>query len=108
MGLFVEIVRSGSLAKAGKKLSIPANTLSRRLVGLERKLGIVLIIRSTKTLKCTVDGQRLFDSCSSHIDVINDKINSLQASCGNVAGKVKIQVPSGFFNCCAREFLGGY
>lgn len=50
ISLFVQIVRSGSLSKASKELSVPANTLSRRLINLEKQLGTSLILRSTASL----------------------------------------------------------
>ena len=105
VALFVEIVRSGSLSKASKKLSVPANTLSRRLINLEKRLGTSLILRSTQALRCTADGERLFESCSAHIDILNLKINSLQSALNDVSGKVRVQVPSGFFNYPKNDFL---
>lgn len=105
VALFVEIVRSGSLSKASKKLSVPANTLSRRLISLEKRLGTSLILRSTQALRCTADGERLFESCSAHIDILNLKINTLRSAVNDVSGKVRIQVPSGFFSYPKNEFL---
>lgn len=105
ISLFVQIVRSGSLSKASKKLSIPANTLSRRLISLERQLGTSLILRSTKSLRCTADGERLFEQCCTSIDSLNLSIDSLQSAITGIAGKVRIQVPSGFFDCPSNDFF---
>lgn len=105
IALFVQIVRSGSLSKASKKLSIPANTLSRRLMTLEKRLGTSLILRSTQALRCTADGERLFESCSTHIDILNAKISSLQSALSDVCGKVRVQVPTGFFNYLRNDFF---
>lgn len=105
ISLFVQIVRSGSFSKASKKLSIPANTLSRRLISLERQLGTSLILRSTQSLRCTADGERLFEQCSACIDDLNFSIDSLQSAIIGVVGKVRIQVPSGFFDCPSNDFF---
>ena len=105
ISLFVQIVRSGSLSKASKKLSVPANTLSRRLINLERQLGTSLILRSTQALRCTADGERLFEQCSSCIDNLNSTISSLQSAIVGVVGKVKVQVPSAFFDCSINNFF---
>jgi len=105
ISLFVQIVRSGSLSKASKKLSIPANTLSRRLISLERQLGTSLILRSTQSLRCTADGERLFEQCSSSIDSLNFSIDLLQSAIIGVVGKVRVQVPSGFFECPNNDFF---
>ena len=105
ISLFVQIVRSGSLSKASKKLSVPANTLSRRLINLERQLGTSLILRSTQALRCTADGERLFKQCSSCIDDLNSAISSIQSAIVGVVGKVKVQVPSAFFDCSIDNFF---
>ncbi|HGY9638126.1 TPA: LysR family transcriptional regulator [Pseudomonas putida] len=105
ISLFVQIVRSGSLSKASKKLSIPANTLSRRLISLEKQLGTSLILRSTQSLRCTAEGERLFEQCSTCIDSLNFSIDSLQSAISGVVGKVRVQVPSGFFDCPANDFF---
>ncbi|MDZ4017399.1 LysR substrate-binding domain-containing protein [Pseudomonas sichuanensis] len=105
ISLFVQIVRSGILSKASKKLSIPANTLSRRLISLERQLGTSLILRSTQSLRCTADGERLFEQCCTSIDNLNLSIDSLQSAIIGIAGKVRIQVPSGFLDCPSNDFF---
>ncbi|WP_448956580.1 LysR family transcriptional regulator [Labrys neptuniae] len=43
LGLFVQVVRFGSFAEAGRRLAIPANTVSRRIGELEEKLGARLM-----------------------------------------------------------------
>ena len=37
IGLFVQVVRFGSFAEAGRRLGIPANTVSRRIQELEEQ-----------------------------------------------------------------------
>lgn len=102
VALFVQIVRAGSLAKASKILSMPANTLSRRLVGLEKKLGTPLLLRSTRSLRCTPDGEKLFMGCCSKIDALNSMVGSIRLEVSGVIGKVRVQISTGLF-----DFLGG-
>lgn len=102
VALFVQIVRAGSLAKASKILSMPANTLSRRLIGLEKKLGAPLLLRSTRSLRCTPDGEKLFMGCCSNIDALNSMVGSIRLEVSGVIGKVRVQISTGLF-----DFLGG-
>ncbi|RZI97928.1 MAG: LysR family transcriptional regulator, partial [Rubrivivax sp.] len=39
VGLFVQVVRSGSFAEAARRLGLPPNTVSRRIQQLEAQLG---------------------------------------------------------------------
>ena len=48
ISIFMAIVDAGSFMQAAKNLQISQATVSRRLQILEKKLGITLIIRSTR------------------------------------------------------------
>ena len=43
MSLFVEVVRTRSFTAAAANLDMPPSTLSRRIAGLERSLGLALL-----------------------------------------------------------------
>jgi DNA-binding transcriptional LysR family regulator len=55
--LFVHVVRAGSFAAAGRKLSMPPTTISRRLQALEAAMGVRLLQRSTRQLNMTAAGR---------------------------------------------------
>ena len=58
---FVTIADAGSLARAGRLLGIAPSTLSRRLTALEKRLGVLLIERSTRALDLTEVGKLYLD-----------------------------------------------
>lgn len=105
LALFVQIVRAGSFAKASRVLGIPANTLSRRLMSLERSLGTALILRSTRLLRCTADGERLYQKCKASIDHLGNALATLRDDAQGIVGEVRIQVPTGFFECQENGFF---
>ncbi|MEE9928440.1 LysR family transcriptional regulator [Microvirgula aerodenitrificans] len=105
IALFVQIVRAGNFSRASKQLGMPANTLSRRLSGLESRLGTSLFLRSTRSLFCTPDGERLYKWSSTNIDSLSAAIESIQSASHGVGGKVRIQVPTGFFECPTNNFF---
>jgi len=57
MEVFVEVARLRNFGRAAAALGVTASTLSRRVAGLERELGVVLIRRSTRSLALTESGQ---------------------------------------------------
>lgn len=99
VGLFVTLVRAGSLAKAGKALNMPASTLSRRIQAFERRLGTTLFFRSTKALRCTCDGESLYAACKDSVDQLNIALSSVQREKFELKGKVRVQLPSSFVEC---------
>ncbi len=105
VALFVQIVRAGSFSQASQRLGIPASTLSRRVSALERQLGGPLLMRSTRTLSCTPAGELLYKLSSSNIDNFLVAIETMLSVGNEISGKVRIQVPVGFFECWSNGFF---
>jgi DNA-binding transcriptional LysR family regulator len=55
--LFVEVVTYGGFGASGRALRAPKSTLSRRIAGLEARLGVRLIERSTRRFRVTEVGR---------------------------------------------------
>ena len=60
---FVQAVDHGGFAPAGRALGVPKSKLSRRVAGLERRLGVRLIHRSTRRFSVTDAGQDYYRHC---------------------------------------------
>ena len=60
---FTEIVAQGGFAAAGRTLNMPKSKLSRRLAGLEERLGVRLLQRTTRKLKLTEIGETYYRHC---------------------------------------------
>jgi DNA-binding transcriptional LysR family regulator len=56
---FAAVVAAGSISAAARALALPRSTLSRRITGLERELGVRLLHRSTRELVLTPAGGEL-------------------------------------------------
>jgi DNA-binding transcriptional LysR family regulator len=61
--LFVHVVDSGGLARAGQMLGLPASNVSRRLARLEQRLGLRLVERNAKTFSVTESGREIYRHC---------------------------------------------
>jgi DNA-binding transcriptional LysR family regulator len=53
MLFFAEVVDRGGFAAAGRALNLPKSKLSRRVAGLEARLGVRLLQRTTRKLSLT-------------------------------------------------------
>ena len=60
---FTEIVLQGGFGAAGRTLNMPKSKLSRRLAGLEERLGVRLLQRTTRKLKLTEIGETYYRHC---------------------------------------------
>jgi DNA-binding transcriptional LysR family regulator len=97
VALFVNIVRAGSFAEAGRRLGMPPSTASRRLQALEATLGARLMQRTTRRLVLTDAGRNFYEESADRIDAL--LLAASQAGHGRteVAGRVRIAVPADFF-----------
>ena len=62
--VFTEIAAVGSLAEAGRRLNLSPPAVTRILAGLEDRLGVRLVQRTTRSLNLTEAGLRFRDSAN--------------------------------------------
>jgi len=62
---FAEVVSHGGFAAAGRALREPKSKLSRRVAGLEARLGVRLIERSSRRFRVTDVGQSFYERCKA-------------------------------------------
>ena len=62
---FVQVVDHGGFAPAGRALGLPKSKLSRRIALLEGRLGVRLILRSTRRFAVTEIGQTYYMHCKA-------------------------------------------
>ena len=63
MLFFAEVVDRGGFAAAGRALHLPKSRLSRRIAGLEARLGVRLLQRTTRKLSLTQAGEVYHRHC---------------------------------------------
>ncbi|MEM1025865.1 MAG: LysR substrate-binding domain-containing protein [Myxococcota bacterium] len=75
---FVAIVETGSISKAARVLGTPRATLSRRLTRLERRLGVRLVNRTTRTLVLTRAGEALYPRARRLLEEAQETVAAVQ------------------------------
>jgi len=63
LAYFAEVVAHGGFAAAGRALHEPKSKLSRRIAGLEERLGLRLIERSSRRFRVTDTGRAFYERC---------------------------------------------
>jgi DNA-binding transcriptional LysR family regulator len=108
ISVFVEVVRAGSFAAAGRRLGMPSNTISRRLQLLEESLGVRLLQRSTRQLNMTAAGREFFDRCAPGIEDIQHAGASLSEGNREPGGVLRVAAPADFFDNFAMEWMAEF
>jgi len=87
---FIAVAREGSFTKAAAKLGISQSALSHAISGLERKLGIRLLARSTRSVSTTEAGQRLLAKIGPRLDEIDEELSVIGELSGSPSGTIRI------------------
>jgi len=87
---FIAIAREKSFTKAAAKLGVSQSALSYTLRQLEARLGIRLLIRTTRSVALTEAGERLLGSIGPRFDEIENEILALKELRDKPAGTLRL------------------
>ena len=88
--------RTGSLSAAARSLNVTPPALSMRLKRLERLLNINLVVRSSRHLRFTSEGERLVGEAHVLLDRIDSLPGALAGEGKSLAGRIHVVSPFGF------------
>jgi DNA-binding transcriptional LysR family regulator len=94
---FAVAVEHGAFTAASRALNIPKSKLSRRIAGLEDRLGVRLIERSTRKFRVTELGRTLYERCRS----IRDEAEEAEAAIAEPRTDVRMSCPTGMMDIVA-------
>jgi DNA-binding transcriptional LysR family regulator len=87
---FIAVARERSFTKAAAKLGVSQSALSHTIRGLEARLGIRLLTRSTRSVSPTEAGERLLLSIGPKLDEIESDLAALSDYRDKPAGTIRI------------------
>ncbi|NGY06850.1 LysR family transcriptional regulator [Solimonas terrae] len=96
MRLFVQTVDSGSFTAAGEKLGLSKQFVSRRLAALEARLGVRLLIRTTRSLRTTALGMSYHEQASRLVQEVDAAEQSITRQNRAPRGRLRITAPMSF------------
>lgn len=87
---FMAIARHRSFSRAAIELGVSASALSHALKGLETRLGVRLLNRTTKSVTPTAAGEELVQSVLQPFDTIEGALESLNRYRNTPTGRIRI------------------
>ncbi len=99
---FVSIVERGSVTAASAALGVSRPTLSRRLAGLEERLGVRLLHRTTRRMKLTQHGEALYNKARLVVQAAREAEAEVRRLDGVPRGLLRVSLPMGM----PQEALG--
>jgi DNA-binding transcriptional LysR family regulator len=87
---FVTVAREGSFTKAAVKLGVSQSALSQTVRGLEERLGLRLLTRTTRSVSPTEAGERLLKTAGPRFEEIQAELRALSEMRDKPAGTIRI------------------
>ncbi len=90
LAVFAAVVEAGSLAGAARQLGVSTSAVSHTLRGLEVRLGVRLINRTTRSLSPTEAGLQLLAALRPALAEVGAAVGRVQANRDRPAGTVRV------------------
>src|SRR6266481_8122480 len=87
---FLAVARERSFTNAAATLGVSQSALSHTIRGLEARLGVRLLARTTRNVSPTEAGDRLMRSIGPHFDQIAAEVEALSELRDQPAGTIRI------------------
>ncbi|WP_109479528.1 LysR family transcriptional regulator [Paraburkholderia sp. C35] len=108
MGVLTAIVESGSFAGASERLDMSQSGVSRSVARLEARLGIRLFDRTTRTVKLTDEGLRLYEQIVPLMDGLEEAAASAAGGATAVRGRLRVNVDPFFSKIVLSPRIGDF
>lgn len=94
LNLFIRIVETGSITETAKQLNLTPAAVSSALKRLEKQLNLQLLIRTTRRLRITSQGELFLYHCRQALSSLEQGRIAAHQLEGKVSGKLQLSLPS--------------
>lgn len=95
---FLAVARARSFTTAAAKRGVSRSALSHTIRGLEERLGVRLLTRTTRSVAPTVAGERLLESVGHRIEEIEAELEALSELRDTPTGNIRITAHEHAYN----------
>ena len=96
LSTFVAIAIKGSLTAAAQSEGVAPAMVGRRMDALEERLGVKLLIRTTRKVSLTAEGASFLDDCQRLMADLSHAEAAVSAGSIKARGHLRITAPAGF------------
>ena len=93
---FASVATKGSLTAAAKAEGVAPAVIGRRIDALEERLGVKLLVRTTRRISLTHEGSAFLDDCQRILGDLSNAEASVSAGGVKASGYLRITAPGGF------------
>jgi DNA-binding transcriptional LysR family regulator len=93
---FLRVAQKGSLSAAAREEGVTPAIIGRRLDALEDRLGVRLLVRTTRKLTLTQEGEAFLEDCQRILTDLANAEAQLTLGSAHASGHLKVTAPAGF------------
>jgi DNA-binding transcriptional LysR family regulator len=93
---FIAVVEAGGFSAAARTTGDSQPTISKAIAALEKRLGLVLFHRSTRSVTLTDQGRRYYDRTKPLVDEMEDADGEMTSGALSVSGLIRIAASGTF------------
>src|SRR5580692_7319950 len=93
---FIAVVEAGGFSAAARRTGDSQSATSKAIGALEKRLGVMLFNRSTRSVTLTDQGQRYYDRTKPLVDEMDEADSELTSSTLNASGLIRIAASATF------------
>src|SRR5512144_874744 len=93
---FVSVATRGSLTAAAKAEGVAPAIMGRRIDALEERLGVKLLVRTTRRITLTHEGSAFLEDCQRILTELASAEASVSEGGVKASGHLRITAPAGF------------
>ncbi len=95
LALFIRTVESGSFSKAAREFGLTQPSVSRAIAALEHRLGVKLLVRTTRQVSATDAGEALLARARDALLAI-DEAEGAARGADHLSGVLRVALPPGY------------
>jgi DNA-binding transcriptional LysR family regulator len=96
IGTFVSVATRGSLSAAALLEGVSPAVVGRRIDALESRLGVKLLVRTTRRVSLTFEGSAFLEDCQRILHDVQNAEASVSLGGVKASGHVRVTAPAGF------------
>ena len=96
MALFVAVANAMSFSRAARALAMPVSTVSRRMADLEKRIGVPLLVRTTRQVVLTDAGAAYVARCRTIVEAAEAAHAELRGHAETPRGRLRVSATADF------------
>ena len=108
VSLFLAVAEARSFAAAGRRLGLSASTVTRAVAALEARLGILLLVRTTRHVRLTDAGEQFAHDCRAVLDSLAQAEEAAAGGRVQPRGELSVTAPALFGELHVMPAVLGY